>query len=212
MTEENLQELLADAAPTFRKPPEPPLEAMWENVEERVFAGQGGNRFRFRPSWTVFVSGLAAALVAGVGLGRLTTTRSAPMAATVTAAAVNATASTSRPVNAAYERAASDFLGRTAVLLSSLPTDAKNGRSDARFSAQAGELLVTTRLLLDSPAASDRRFRELLDDLELVLVQVARLREERSPQEIELITDALEERDVVPRIRTAVAQLAGGAD
>jgi len=32
----------------------------------------------------------------------------------------------------------------------------------------------------------------------------------RTRQEIDLITDALEERDVVPRIRSAVARLAAG--
>jgi hypothetical protein len=44
----------------------------------------------------------------------------------------------------------------------------------------------------------------LLDDLELVLAQVVRLSSRRHDQEMELITDALEERDVLPRLQSAV--------
>ena len=72
------------------------------------------------------------------------------------------------------------------------------------------ELLTSTRLLIDSPAASDPRFKDLLEDLELVLAQIAMLQSGRTRQEIDLITDALEERDVVPRIRSAAARLARG--
>ena len=50
----------------------------------------------------------------------------------------------------------------------------------------------------------------LLEDLELVLAQIAMLQSGRTRQEIDLITDALEERDVVPRIQSAVARLARG--
>ena len=110
----------------------------------------------------------------------------------------------------AYDRVASDLLGRTAVLLASLPAEARNVGSGERFSNQATELLTSTRLLLDSPAASDVRFKSLLEDLELVLAQIAMLQSGRTRQDIDLITDALEERDVVPRIRSAVARLSRG--
>ena len=111
-----------------------------------------------------------------------------------------------------YDRAATELLGKTAVLLTTLPMEAQTVQGNIRFSSQALELLTTTRLLLDSPAATDGRFRELLEDLELVLAQVASLRPARAQGEIELITDALEERDMVPRIRSAVARLSSGDD
>jgi hypothetical protein len=94
------------------------------------------------------------------------------------------------------------------VLLTSLPGSAQLVRR--AFSNQATELLTSTRLLLDSPAASDARFKDLLEDLELVLAQIAMLQSGRTRQEIDLITDALEERDVMPRIRSAVARLSTG--
>ena len=71
--------------------------------------------------------------------------------------------------------------------------------------SQATDLLSTTRLLLDSPAAaSDARLKQLLEDLELVLAQLSRLPAEHGGAEIDLITEALERRDVVPRLRSAV--------
>jgi hypothetical protein len=218
MTDEKLQALLDDAKRTWRAapPPEPPLDAMWERIEAEAFTSdRHRRRWYARPSWTMVVTAIAAALVIGVGLGRVTGRGTAPDlpggdALALTPASNRMPADT--PLSDAYQRSATEFLGRTAVLLGSINTDRGDPQRAARIRAQAGQLLVTTRLLLDSPAASDRRFRDLLDDLELVLVQVARLRENRSHEDLQLITDALEERDVVPRIHTVVAQMASGAD
>ena len=76
---------------------------------------------------------------------------------------------------------------------------------------RANELLLTTRLLLDSQSGSDPALRNLLDDLELVLVQVVRLEKERDRSrrtELELIQQALDQRDVIPRLRTAASEYA----
>ncbi|MNC91213.1 hypothetical protein D3C83_74250 [compost metagenome] len=61
--------------------------------------------------------------------------------------------------------------------------------------------------MLDSPAASDPQLRDLLDDLELVLAQVAKLRSEPRAEELTFITEAMDERAVVPRLRTVAASL-----
>jgi len=143
----------------------------------------------------------------GIGLGRFTMNRATTTEPTVTAQATPV--ETATPSSNAYDKVASELLGRTVVLLTSLPSEARNS-SGERFSNQATELLTSTRLLLDSPAASDARFKDLLEDLELVLAQIAMLQSGRTRQEIDLITDALEERDVVPRIQSAVARLARG--
>ena len=92
-------------------------------------------------------------------------------------------------------------------LLVSLPSEVRAGRANERFLGRAHDLLLTTRLLLDSPAASDPRFRTLLDDLELVLAQVVRLQSDQSREELDLIRQALEQRDVLPRLRTAAADI-----
>lgn len=201
MTEDRLNELLDDARRTWPLPPEPDYQAMWGRIEREAFAGVRNNART--PSWRVYSIGLAAALVIGIGLGRFTM-KDAP-APTVAAVPGD----TATPASA-YDKAASELLGRTVVLLTSLPVEARSVGAGERFSNMATELLTNTRLLLDSPAASDARFKDLLEDLELVLAQIAMLQTGRTRQEIDLITDALEERDVVPRIQSAVARLARG--
>ena len=57
---------------------------------------------------------------------------------------------------------------------------------------------------MDSPAAQDPKLRSLLEDLELLLVQVARLRGERNKGDLDLIHQAVEQGDVLSRLNTAV--------
>jgi hypothetical protein len=81
------------------------------------------------------------------------------------------------------------------------------GRGRARAPADsvwARDLLTTTRLLLDSPAGADPARRELLETLELVLVQIARLPRADSPGERALIDRAIRQGDLMTRLRGAV--------
>lgn len=206
MREDRLDELLDDARRTWPMPPEPDYQAMWGRIEREAFSGVRAKESR-TPSWRVFSIGIAATLMVGVGLGRLSMKQAAPSESVPTLAAVTTDTTPTRASE--YDRAASELLGRTVVLLTSLPDDARSAGAE-RFSNNAIELLTSTRLLLDSPAASDARFKDLLEDLELVLAQIAMLQSGRTRQEIDLITDALEEREVVPRIRSAVARLSRG--
>ena len=215
MTDDRLNELLDDASRTYRVPQPPDVDAMWAEVEREAF-DELPSHSRWRralshsPSWRVLAFAVAAALVAGVGLGRVT------MRPHVDAAALAVAPDTAvQSLPEGYDHAASELLGKTALLLTALPTEGSAGQVDSRrFSTQAGELLTSTRLLLDSPAsASDPRFKELLEDLELILAQVSRLKSTRGGvEEMELITDALQERDVIPRIRSTVARLSLGDD
>ena len=206
MTDHRLHELLDDAARTYRVPPEPDLDAIWADVEREAFVERPRMHrlWSNAASWQVLTLAVAASLVVGVGLGRLS---ARSHVVPVTVAFVDSAAS----LPEGYDRTATELLGRTALLLSSLPAEARRGGQN-RFASQASELLTTTRLLLDSPAASDPRFKELLEDLELILAQVARLKSGPGNADIQLITDALEARDVVPRIRSAVTRLSLGDD
>jgi hypothetical protein len=102
--------------------------------------------------------------------------------------------------------ATSEYLGETAALLSALPSELRATRSDPAYLSRADALLLQTRLLLDSPAASDPALRSLFDDLEVVLAQVVRLHTNRDQTRIDLLNDALQQRDVLPRLRDAVAE------
>ena len=208
MTDDRLNELLADAARTYRVPPEPDLEEIWREVEREAFSEPARRRPAWwrAPSWPVLSLAAAASLTLGIGLGRIS---SRPAAGAPAAATSPAGATVELP--AGYDRTATELLGKTVILLAALP--AERGRdASVRLSSQASEMLSTTRLLLDSPAASDPRFKELLQDLELVLAQIARLNGGRGREEMELIRDAVEQRDVVPRIHSAVARLSLGDD
>jgi hypothetical protein len=80
----------------------------------------------------------------------------------------------------------------------------RTGRQEQLASATARELLTTNRLLLDSPAAEDRKTRLLLEDLELVLAEIAQLTPEANPGDRELIREGMERGGMLSRLRTAV--------
>jgi hypothetical protein len=105
----------------------------------------------------------------------------------------------------AYREQTSQYLGQAAALLVSLPADGASGKPDAQFAEKAADLLVTTRLLMDSPAAQDPKLRGLLEDLELVLAQIARLRVERNRSDLDLIHQTVEQGDVISRLNLVVA-------
>jgi hypothetical protein len=222
MNEDRFNELMRDAAQTYRTPPVPDFDDMWKEIEARAtpsaFSGGGSQddvlvvrpptAARRSPRWLA----IAATLVIGIGVGRVSATISAhntmqpvarPAGPAVAAARVD-----SGPANTlanSYEVETSKYLDQTAALLIALPSEVKSGRANEQFVGRAGELLTTTRLLIDSPASDDPQMRNLLEDLELVLAQVVRLQNTNSRTELDLINRALEQRDVLPRLRTAVA-------
>ena len=203
MNDEQLDRLLAQAGPRFRVPPAPPVDAIWEGISAA--------RRHALPTRTPVMwwrrAGVAAAIVGSFALGRVTT-RATPNAAAADSAAM-ATRAGEQPVTAV----ASALLGQTVVLLAALPHGSSRDAPDRRFAQQAVELLGTTRLLIDSRVAQrDPALRSLLEDLELVLAQLARMRSGESRAELELITDALQQQDIMPRIRSVAAGLSAGAD
>jgi hypothetical protein len=69
----------------------------------------------------------------------------------------------------------------------------------------ARDVLSSTRLLLDSPAGRDPQMRALFTDLELILAQIVQISgTPLQARERELIEDAMRDRDLLPRIRSAV--------
>ena len=215
MTQEHdkFDDALRGAARDYNEPPEltaRDLDAMWADIEveafPRRFASPSVERIAVRNErWHSVRSllPLAAVLLIGVAIGRFGLPRKS---AAPPDAAHQVAAADSVKVPAGYETTASKYLGQTTAVLASLPADAR-GSSDASYLGRAHDLLLTTRLLLDTPAASDPRFRTLLEDLELVLAQVVRMQSDANREDLELIRQALEQRDVLPRLRTAVADI-----
>lgn len=216
--QDELDEGLRAALRAYRLPPEPPLDDMWRAIESRQFGVRTPERrtfWRHAPGWLA----AAAALVVGVGIGRYAVPSQSEVPVAIQAPAARPDAPQGRgmvlhdaQLDIPYEVATSRYLGQTAALLIALPGEARTGQVDAQFAAQARDLLQTTRLLLDSQAGDDPDLRALLSDLELVLAQVAGLRSARDREELDLITGALEQRDVLPRLQSVVAQIPYGDD
>ena len=58
--------------------------------------------------------------------------------------------------------------------------------------------------MLDSPAARDPRLRSLLEDLELVLMQIALLNPLEDGNDRDLITQGMNQSNVLPKLRSAI--------
>jgi hypothetical protein len=206
MDDKQLDKLLADAERSYRVPPDAPLDAIWSRVDTELFAEKSARR---APGWRTFAGAIAATLVLGVLIGRTTASRENSLSFALKQTATPAQLA-SNTAAAPYQRTMQEFLGSTAVLIAALPANGRPGTNDTRIAEQARALLGTARLLLDSPLGREQRTKDLLEDLELVLAQVARLQSQRPGEALTMINEALEERDVVPRIRTAVAGLSIG--
>ncbi len=177
MNDEHFDELIESARKTYRVPPEPPVDEMWVAIDADLgVAGNAGGATdgavrapRAWMQWRVAGLAAAAALVLGVGVGRWSTRLPAP--SNEDASSAQASAHEASLLSEPLHRTTTDYLGEAAAMLQQFEKD-----SQGAYSAQATSLLATTRLLLDSPAASDQRMHELLDDLELILAQIAALR------------------------------------
>ena len=107
-----------------------------------------------------------------------------------------------------YQLAARQTLVQAEALLTAYRTS-DGPQRDQESMQQAGrwarDVLTSTRLLLDSPAANDPQFRALFTDLELVLAQIVQLSgAPLQAGERELIERAMRDRDLLPRLRSAV--------
>lgn len=190
---------LLDAARAHHEPPPPPAEAMWREVQSRRRAV----RVTDRKASTLWIPlAIAATLVIGFGLGRYWPRIHAGVATPVASRPDSATKGDDR--FARY--AAQQTLGQAEVLLTQYRADARSGTA-AASPAEARKLLVATRLLLDSPSLSDPRLRGLLEDLELVLAQIAEGSDQKEDRAV--ITEGLDRRDVLPRLRAATPVVTG---
>jgi len=209
MIDDRFDDVLNEAARDYNAPPETPRDVMWARIEatrqERERRRQQV-RVLYSP-WTRWGVGIAAALAIGVGIGRLTIDVGGPEGEPVAISPEPATSTEGAPAarQLAYKVAATQHLSRAEMFLTSFRMNSAAGTADTEFWTDAGELLSSTRLLLDSPAGDDPVFNELLGELELVLVQIVQLSYERGNEtELELLTDGIRRKGLLPRLRTAI--------
>lgn len=103
-----------------------------------------------------------------------------------------------------YRLASQQMLGQAEALLLQYQSDRAADRMDPAIGRWARDVLSSTRLLLDSPAADDPGMRGLLQDLELVLAQIVQRTGQADPLDDTMIDRTIEDRDLMPRIRGAI--------
>jgi hypothetical protein len=178
-------------AQDYHNPPPTPRDRMWEAIsayraEARVIPIQR----RRGPRTLTWITALAATLVLGVALDRLVLRPAQPVSEAATA---------TQP-SIALQLVTTQHLSQMETFL----TGFRIAEEDSLFSSQARDLLTSTRLLLDNPGVRDPRVRSLLQDLELILVQIVQSGTTDRPSERQLITDGLQQRQVLPRLRSQI--------
>ena len=188
MMDDRFEQWLREVARDYHRPGDTPRDEMW-----RAIMARRATRRRWvlvtRPAFQWGV-GIAAVLALGVAIGRWS--------------ARGPAANPPEPTpSLAYRLAAAQYLTRTEALLTGFRAETRAGEAAGQFATQARDLLATTRLMLDSPAAKDVRLRGLLEDLECVLAQIAQLPAGADREDVQSINQGLEQRSVLLRLRTA---------
>ena len=153
------------------------------------------------PRWS-YAAAAVLVLAAGIGIGRsLQWSQPGSRGSLVTVADNGALDTTDA---AAFTMAATDHFGQVETLLTWVNATPE-ARRDAQVAAWSRDLLASTRLLLDSPAGKDARRRQLLRDLELVLVQMVQLAPEAAAEDRTVVDDLLRRTTLLlTRLRTSV--------
>ncbi|HEX6560209.1 MAG TPA: hypothetical protein VF021_12120 [Longimicrobiales bacterium] len=204
MTDERFAEFVKTTLDEVDPVPVAPRDEIWARIEaQRALRkrAQGAPR-KVWISWGV---GLAAMLALGIGIGRMTSTHAPGPLATVEPATRTgpATATAPESVNrTAYRLVVAQYMSSAEALLTSFRAQPQ-GTFDPDIAIWARDMLTNTRMLLDSPAAADPKTAALLEDLELVIAQIARM-SAPSQLEREMIRDGINKTAVLPRVRATL--------
>lgn len=207
MTDERdrFEEVLKTMSGEYNLPQrETPREEMWTKIRAKRTAVPSSRRTA-RRRWVGWGLAAAATLAVGIGIGRITAGPGGDDGPRLASAAPDTAApAETEGGSVAYEVAAGEHLSRVEAFLTLFRADARAGRTPDVTPARA--LLINTRLLQQSPAVRDPTLRAVLDDVELVLAQIALYESANDGAELELITEGMEQRDVLLKLRSATAE------
>jgi hypothetical protein len=217
--DEPLDPALRAAAAAYNEPPATvPREAIWQRIQTTRTLGAAARSLgarrteRQRPAmwdrawWrrTPILAAAATVLVAvGISIGWWVR-GSRPNAIAVAPAGPGAgVVDASRPADRV---AVTRDLTQAEALLTAFRDNpsSRDADAEAQLAAWARDVLSNTELLLDSPVAADPQRRQLLKDLELVLVQMTQSAPSYTATDREMIDRTLDRDHVLPRIRAAV--------
>ena len=203
MSEERFEAWLKENADEYHRPPgDAPREEMWEAIaraRQARTATVAGHIGRRAP---LIRYAVAASLLIGAGIGLGYWMRGPVAQAPV--------ASTTRNIpdsvisNTTYEVASVAHLSAVEMMLTSYRASPMRTEDEVAMHRLARDLLATTRLLMDSPAAEDANRRQLLEDLEYVLVQIVQLDPNAPAEDREMVDRAIAREQVLTRIRSSI--------
>lgn len=198
MTDDRFDKALKEMAEEYNEPPVAPREEMWARIQTLRLERYRQQRSRLvrLVGWGV---GIAAALVIGVGIGQ----RSQPEAPVGPVTVIASSRNDTDDATNLYQFAATQHLAQVEVFLTMFRVDARGGRPVEESGVAATDLLSTTRLYLDSPASENVQLRNLLEDIELVLAQIAQLTRDNT-EELTLIDESIEQNGVLLRLQSVV--------
>ena len=207
MSEEKFEAWVKEHADDYHRPPgDVPREEMWDAItrtrQARPVQGSGRRSLVGRSLADRWPMAIAASVLigAGIGLGYWMRGSDALAPAVVTAPAATAD---SVLRNTTYDVASMAHLSAVESMLTSFRTT--NRREDeVALQRLARDLLSTTRLLMDSPAADDANRSQLLEDLEYVLVQIVQLDPNAPAEDRAMVNRAINREQVLTRIRSSI--------
>lgn len=201
---DQFDEFLKQHAGGYRADAKPDPEALWRDVQAELQkdVGAGHGSRALRRVWLAAGAAIAATLVIGVLVGRWSQRREQTTAAAPTLAA--APSADSAQLAAHLRASTKDYLEDADVFLTEFRAGLRSGRASAGEADRAQrsrELLARTRLLLHGGERQSPETIRLLQDLELLLAEIAAMPAGRST-DAALLQETLHRQNILPRLRT----------
>lgn len=204
MNDDKFDEWLQSAAQDYNRPPgRVPRADMWTEIERTLDATPvrvNSQVVPIRRRWSAPLTAIAATLLLaiGIGSGYWFRGRSVGTPPEATPVATNGAPATTGSFDAALQTHMADA---EALLVAYRGVD---GETENHVHRWARDVLGTTRLMMDSPAATDPVRRRLLEDLEIILVQIVQLPNSAPADERALIDRSLTRDQLLTRLRTSI--------
>lgn len=203
MSEERFEAWLKENAADYNRPPaEVPRDAMWDAIARTRQARPASVAGHIGSRNSPLRYAIAASMLIGAGIG-LGYWMRGPVASTPAVVASGSFATDSAVRSTIYEVASVQHLTAVEAMLTSFRSDERT-ETDQALQRWARDLLSSTRLLMDSPAAEDPSRRQLLGDLEYVLAQIVQLDPKAPAEDRALVDRAINREQVLTRIRSSI--------
>ena len=203
MSEERFEAWLKENADDYHRPPgDVPRDEMWDAITRTRQARQVPVVGHIASRVSPLRYAVAASLLIGAGIGLGYWLRG-PVATTESVVTSVPTAADSAIRSATYEVSSVQHLSAVEAMLTSFRATEPNA-NDIALHRLARDLLSTTRLLMDSPAAEVAGRRQLLEDLEYVLAQIVQLDPNAPAEDRAMVDRAINREQVLTRIRSSI--------